>query len=124
MLHPPILRIILWIAIVVALLAMPAVALDPRIHEFVADNQNGLADEDGDEVDWVEISNPDPVAQDLTGWYLTDDPAVPTKWQFPATSINGNGYLVVFASGRTGGFPEGICTRISASGRVARRSNW
>ena len=100
MLHPPILRTFLWIVTLTASFAMHAVALDPRINEFVADNQTGLSDEDGDEVDWVEIFNPDPIAQDLTGWYLTDDLALPTKWQFPAASINGNGYLVVFASGK------------------------
>jgi hypothetical protein len=75
-------------------------ALDPRINEFVADNKNGLSDQDGAETDWVEIYNPNPVAVDLTGWYLTDDLGALTKWQFPGTSINGNGYLVVFASGK------------------------
>ena len=93
-------RFALWLALFIFALATPASALDPRINEFVADNQTGLADEDGAEVDWVEIYNPEPVARDLTGWYLTDDFAVPTKWQFPAVSINGNGYLIVFASGK------------------------
>jgi Lamin Tail Domain/Chitobiase/beta-hexosaminidase C-terminal domain/CotH kinase protein/Fn3 associated len=79
----------------------PLRALEPRINEFVADNKNGLSDADHDEVDWVEIYNPNPVALDLTGWYLTDDLATPANWwQFPATSINPNGYLVVFASGK------------------------
>ena len=97
---PPFPRIVFWIALFAAFFSMDAAALDPRINEFVADNQSGLADEDGNEVDWVEIFNPNPVAQDLTGWYLTDDPLVPAKWQFPAVSINANGYLVVFASGK------------------------
>jgi hypothetical protein len=78
----------------------PLCALEPRINEFVADNKDGLSDADHDEVDWVEIYNPNPVAHDLTGWYLTDDLTQLTKWQFPATSINPNGYLVVFASGK------------------------
>ena len=90
----------IWMALGVWLLALPALALEPRINEFVADNLTGLADEDGAKVDWVEIYNPDPVARDLTGWYLTDDTTVLTKWEFPAVSINGNGYLVVFASGK------------------------
>ena len=80
--------------------AMPLRALDPRINEFVADNAHGLSDADGDHSDWVEIYNPSPVAQDLTGWYLTDDANVPAKWQLPATSINGNGFLIVFCSGK------------------------
>lgn len=75
-------------------------AVEPRISEFVADNRTGLSDEDGDEVDWLEIQNPNPVAQDMAGWFLTDDPAILTKWSFPGVSINANGYLVVFASGK------------------------
>ncbi len=75
-------------------------AVEPRISEFMADNTKSLSDEDGQEVDWLEIQNPNPVAQDLTGWYLTDDPALLTKWQFPGVSINANGYLVVFTSGK------------------------
>ena len=51
-------------------------AVEPRITEFMADNQTGLSDGDGDEVDWVEIHNPNPVAMDLTGWYLSDAAAV------------------------------------------------
>lgn len=96
---PSIIRILRLAAL---LLAGPAAlcALEPRLNEFVADNQDGLSDADGDEVDWVELHNPNPVAVDLTGWYLTDDLGEKTKWQFPSTSINGNGYLVVFASGK------------------------
>ena len=75
-------------------------AVEPRLSEIMADNRSGLSDEDGDEVDWLEIQNPNPVAQDIAGWYLTDDPGILTKWQFPAVSINANGYLVVFASGK------------------------
>ena len=37
---------------------------------------------------------------DLTSWYLTDDATRLTQWQFPATLLPANGYLVVFASGR------------------------
>jgi hypothetical protein len=92
----------LFLQFVLVLLSLPlcAFGLEPRINEFMADNQEGLADADGSEVDWVEIHNPNPVAVDLTGWYLTDDLTNTTKWQFPGTSINGNGYLVVFASGK------------------------
>jgi CotH kinase protein/Lamin Tail Domain/Fn3 associated len=81
-------------------LAAGAAALEPRINEFVADNKNGLSDEDGDEVDWVEIFNPNPVALDLAGWALSDTEALPGKWVFPAVSVNARGYLIVFASGK------------------------
>ena len=78
----------------------PGRAADPRINEFVADNKAGLSDSDRDEVDWLEIYNPNPVPLDLAGWYLSDSAADPQRWQFPAVSVNANGYLVVFASGK------------------------
>lgn len=68
------------------------------IHEFVADNANGLADEDGDRSDWLELKNTDAAPIDITGWYLTDDALNPTKWQLPATVLNPGEYLTIFAS--------------------------
>lgn len=68
------------------------------ISEIMAVNNSGLKDKDGDFSDWIEIFNPasDPV--NLSGWALTDNPGNPGKWKFPALSLPGNGYLVVFAS--------------------------
>ncbi|CAN5336996.1 hypothetical protein BH23VER1_BH23VER1_02640 [soil metagenome] len=72
-----------------------------RINEFLADNTSTtLADEDGDRPDWIELHNPGSGSVDLTGWFLTDNPSIPTKWQFPSTSLPGGGYLVVFASNK------------------------
>jgi len=45
----------------------------PVISEFLADNETGLRDADGDYSDWIEIFNPDSVAVDLGGYYLTAD---------------------------------------------------
>jgi Lamin Tail Domain/CotH kinase protein/Chitobiase/beta-hexosaminidase C-terminal domain len=93
-------RHLLWFFTALLVSLGDASAVEPRVNEFMADNKSGLSDADGDEVDWVEIYNPNPVALDLTGWYLTDDLAALTKWSFPVASINANGYLVVFASGK------------------------
>ena len=41
------------------------------INEFLASNQNGLTDEDGDHSDWLELYNSGAVAIDLIGWSLT-----------------------------------------------------
>lgn len=71
-----------------------------RINEFLAVNDNGHEDEDGDDSDWIEIFNPGAAPALLGGWYLTDDPLDLTKWQFPDTSIPTLGYLVVFASNK------------------------
>ena len=71
-----------------------------RINEFLAINDGGLEDQDGDDSDWIEIFNPGATPALLGGWHLTDDPLDLTKWQFPATSIPTLGYLVVFASNK------------------------
>jgi hypothetical protein len=70
------------------------------ISEILADNETGFQDEDKERSDWIEIYNggADPV--NLAGWYLTDEPANLAKWQFPATNLNANGYLLVIASGK------------------------
>ncbi len=44
------------------------------ISEFLADNDNGLLDADGDSSDWIELHNASDAAVNLDGWYLTDDP--------------------------------------------------
>ncbi|HEV8605306.1 MAG TPA: lamin tail domain-containing protein [Tepidisphaeraceae bacterium] len=79
--------------------------LEPRlllanisINEILAVNVNNLTDEDNDHSDWVELRNSSGSAQNLNGFYLTDDPANLNKWQFPDVSIPANGYLIVFAS--------------------------
>lgn len=78
------------------------VVFDSRliISEFMASNGTALLDEDGESPDWIEIHNTSVDSVPLAGWYLTDDPAAPTRWQFPATNLVANGYIVVFASGK------------------------
>ena len=77
------------------------------INEFLASNQNGLTDEDGDHSDWLELYNSGAVAIDLIGWSLTDDAANPGKWLFPARTLAPNAYLVIFASGKNRAPPSG-----------------
>lgn len=69
------------------------------INEFLASNLGGLADEDGQMVDWIELHNASAVTQNLAGWALTDDPDQPGRWQLPDLTIPAGGYLIVFASG-------------------------
>lgn len=70
------------------------------ISEFMASNQGTLNDDDGDRSDWIEIYNAGELAEDLGGWYLTDDPDDLTQWRFPSVTLLPNSYLVVFASGK------------------------
>ena len=69
-----------------------------QINEFMAINNTTLMDEDLDYPDWLEIKNTSSNSVDLSGWYLTDDAADLTKWQFPSTNILPNALLIVFAS--------------------------
>ncbi len=73
---------------------------DVVISEFVAVNGSTLQDGDGNVSDWIEIHNTSASEADLTGWFLTDDPGDLQKWPFPPMSIEGNAYLIVFASGQ------------------------
>ena len=70
------------------------------ITEFVADNQNTLDDEDLDSSDWLEIYNGQNLSVNLGGYYLTNDAANKTMWQFPAQTMAAYEYLTVFASGK------------------------
>lgn len=75
-------------------------ASDLVISEFLARNESGLTDEDGDRSDWVEIQNTSSAAIDLNGYYLSDNASNLTKWQFPAVTLPAGGFLTVFASSK------------------------
>jgi hypothetical protein len=97
----------------------------PVINEVVSSNVNGIPDEyeadlqncpvpdceqwykdlgesiyDGEYPDWIEIYNPGNSKIDLTGYGLSDDPSNPYKWIFPNVSIDPDGFVFVFASGK------------------------
>ncbi len=69
-----------------------------RINELMASNGGSSFDADfGDSGDWVELRNAGPDVADLTSHTLTDNPAEPYKWRFPAgTSIPAGGFLRVW----------------------------
>ena len=81
------------------LIAVNAAAQPPRLTEFSASGST-LEDEDGDRSDWIEVQNPNAFTLNLAGYFLTDDPLVKTKWQFPLSNIAPGGYAVVFASSK------------------------
>ena len=70
------------------------------ITEFMARNDDVLADQDGDFSDWIEIYNAGDTPALLDGWSLTDDASTLDKWKFPAVIIQSNTFLLVFASGK------------------------
>lgn len=75
------------------------------ISEFMAANASTLADADGEYSDWIEIHNEGPAAASLANWYLTDKPGNLAKWRFPDVTLQPDGYLVVFASGKNRATP-------------------
>ena len=75
------------------------------INEWMADDMGpgGLADPaDGLFQDWFELFNPNPNTLDLSGFYLTDDLAWPTRWRIPTNVfISAGGFLLVWADNNT-----------------------
>jgi len=74
------------------------------INEFMASNDQMIADENGEFDDWVEIYNAGTTPFDLGGKYVTDDLAEPDKWQIPTsnptlTTIPPESYLIIWFDG-------------------------
>ena len=67
------------------------------INELMADNDNIIADPQGDYDDWLELYNLTDSDVLLTGMYLSDKEDNLTKWEFPEnTEIPAKGYLIVW----------------------------
>ena len=70
------------------------------ISEFMAVNDTGIRDEDGDREDWIELYNAGTTTVDLDDWYLTDSAGNLTKWKCPPVLLAPGGHLLVWASGK------------------------
>ncbi len=90
--------------LLLALLTPPATAAERfnsvYLSEFLALNHTGLLDNDGDRSPWIELHNASRTPVNLAGWFLTDNPAQPTKWRLPGVVLLPDKYLVLFASGK------------------------
>lgn len=79
------------------------------INELMADNDNIIADPQGDYDDWLELYNLTDSPVMLTGMYLSDKEDNPTKWEFPEnTEIPANGYLIVWLDEDGEDAPDGL----------------
>lgn len=94
------LRFAAWVFVAAMLAGTQVWSQNLIISEFMAANNSGLRDEDGEFSDWIEIYNSERAPVSLAGWHLTDDPLDLTKWQFPNVTIPGQSFLIVFASGK------------------------
>ena len=79
--------------------AAQAASPDVLITEVQAANTRTVADDQGRYSDWIELHNPTDTPVSLLGYTLTDDPAAPTKWPLPTTTLAPGAFLVVWASG-------------------------
>ncbi len=75
----------------------------------------GVANEEGQFVDWIELHNTGNTAVNMQNWSLTDNANNPRKWVFPSVTIEPNGYLVVLADGNPSDTPP-LQTNFSLSG--------
>ena len=68
------------------------------INEFLADNVGDVSNETFQYEDWIELYNTTSIPIDLSGSFLTDNYAVPNKFQIPAgTIIQPNNFLIFWA---------------------------
>lgn len=88
------------IFLTIALVAFKILQSQILINEVCSANKSAVKDNEGDSPDWIELYNSGAAAVDLTGYRLTDNSALPTKWVFPTVTIPAGGYLSVFASGK------------------------
>ena len=58
--------------LILSLSGVLAPGADVIISEFLASNVSGISDEDGENSDWIELTNLSGTAVNLTGWSLTD----------------------------------------------------
>ncbi len=107
-------RLNMKLIITVALISVSFCTAQVQLNEFMAANTLATPDivDFDDYPDWIELKNTSASTVNLAGYFLSDDPATPLKWPFPATaSIPANGYLRVWADGHDAipgqSFPRG-----------------
>ena len=73
---------------------------DLVINEFMASNDETVADQDGEFDDWIELYNNGSTTIELDGYALSDDANDFGKWIFPdGISIGAGEYLIIWADG-------------------------
>jgi len=108
------------------LLTNVMVAQNVVINEILTSNTTLNVDEDGDHQDWVELFNKGAVAVNLSGYGLSDDPAIPFKWTFPNVSLGAGQYLLIWCSDKNRTDPANPLHtnfKISSSGEIITLTN-
>ena len=85
------------------------------INEILAINEHSGSNPISGHADWIELYNRSELEIELGGFYLSDDPAQPTKWKIPGgTRIPGKGFLLIWADNAKG--PLHASFKLSGSG--------
>lgn len=86
----------------VCVIQLQAQVSNVYINEILASNTSrNLSPDFFSYEDWIEIANFNGTDVDLSGYFLSDDKSVPTKWAIPAnTIIPANGVILFWADGR------------------------
>ncbi|NVO20701.1 MAG: CotH kinase family protein [Bacteroidetes bacterium] len=81
------------------------------INEYSVTNIDTYPDNYGEYPDWLELYNTASVSVNLAGYYLSDNPNNPTKWQFGLNAtIPAHGFKKIWLSGRNESTFAGIHT--------------
>ena len=70
--------------------------------EVLSASNLGIVDSHGNLTDWIELYNPTDRTLELSGSFLTDDPAKPYKWQIGELTVEPGEYLVIPCTGEDG----------------------
>lgn len=96
------------------------------LNEVQSANTLTWMDEMGEFDDWVEIRNTGVEPFNLSNWYVSDDPAIPLKWQLPESdelNIASNGFHVLWADGEVGEGVSHLSFSFSQQGEQVLLSN-
>ena len=110
---------VLLIVAVLAAVAAAARAQTVVVNEYMSSNTATRRDADGAWSDWIELYNATASPVNLAGCWLSDDAALPLKWQFPQGTVPAHGWLLVWASDKnkvTAGGELHTNFKLSASG--------
>ncbi len=91
------------------------------INEFIASNDTGIVDENGEFEDWIELYNAGSTAVNIGGYYVSDDIGEPNLWQIPTTApaettIAAGGYLILWLDKDTDDGVLHIDAKLSGNG--------
>lgn len=68
------------------------------INEFMASNEHTVANQDGEYDDWIELYNSSLADVNISGYFLSDNPDNPAKYELPeGTIIKARGILIIWA---------------------------